>query len=60
MIYKTCPYCGAHLDPGERCDCDGAKKEAALLQQKRPSPNDPVPSLADRAPNVKTGGRGVI
>ena len=19
--YKTCPYCGAHLDPGERCDC---------------------------------------
>lgn len=20
-IYKTCPDCGAHLDPGERCDC---------------------------------------
>ena len=19
--YTTCPYCGAHLDPGERCDC---------------------------------------
>ena len=19
--YHTCPYCGAHLDPGERCDC---------------------------------------
>lgn len=19
--YKTCPDCGAHLDPGERCDC---------------------------------------
>lgn len=19
--YKTCPYCGTHLDPGERCDC---------------------------------------
>lgn len=19
--YKTCPECGAHLDPGERCDC---------------------------------------
>ena len=18
---KTCPHCGAHLDPGERCDC---------------------------------------
>lgn len=21
MGYKTCPYCGAHLDPGEECDC---------------------------------------
>lgn len=20
-IYKTCPICGANLDPGERCDC---------------------------------------
>ena len=19
--YKTCPLCGAHLDPGEACDC---------------------------------------
>lgn len=19
--YRTCPDCGAHLDPGERCDC---------------------------------------
>ena len=22
MRYKTCLYCGAHLDPGEKCDCD--------------------------------------
>ena len=20
--YKTCPDCGAHLDPGEKCDCE--------------------------------------
>lgn len=20
MIYRTCPICGANLDPGERCD----------------------------------------
>lgn len=20
-FYKKCPDCGAHLDPGERCDC---------------------------------------
>lgn len=19
--YRTCPHCGAHLDPGEKCDC---------------------------------------
>ena len=26
-VYKTCPTCGAHLDPGERCtDC---KEKAA-------------------------------
>lgn len=21
MFYKICPECGAHLDPGEKCDC---------------------------------------
>lgn len=21
--YRTCPYCGANLDPGEHCDCQG-------------------------------------
>lgn len=21
VYYKTCPHCGAHLDPGEVCDC---------------------------------------
>ena len=21
--YKTCPACGAHLDPGEKCECNG-------------------------------------
>ncbi len=27
MYYNVCPFCGANLDPGERCDCE--KKEAA-------------------------------
>lgn len=22
--YRTCPFCGAFLDPGERCDCTDA------------------------------------
>lgn len=21
MMYRTCPYCGAHLDFGETCEC---------------------------------------
>lgn len=21
MSYRTCPYCGANLDPDEKCDC---------------------------------------
>ena len=27
--YRTCPYCGANLDPGERCDCRDNEKAAA-------------------------------
>lgn len=26
--YRVCPHCGAALDPGERCDCQGEKKAA--------------------------------
>lgn len=29
MIYHVCPRCGAHLDPGERCDCENRGKEKA-------------------------------
>lgn len=25
--YRTCPYCGAHLDPCETCDCQHDTKE---------------------------------
>ncbi len=25
--FETCPYCEAHLDPGEHCDCLEAVKE---------------------------------
>ena len=27
--YRTCPDCGAHLDPGERCDCLEEKRARA-------------------------------
>ena len=29
--YDTCPDCGAHLDPGERCDCQDAKPTSPFL-----------------------------
>lgn len=25
--YKTCPWCGAHLDHGERCECTTRAQE---------------------------------
>ncbi len=27
MYYRVCPDCGAHLDPGEKCDCENETKE---------------------------------
>ena len=33
--YRTCPNCGAALDPGERCDCrDGTESEAGANKGK--------------------------
>ncbi|WPB40205.1 hypothetical protein DEGADCKI_01524 [[Clostridium] scindens] len=25
--YRTCPRCGAHLDPGEQCDCQEQEED---------------------------------
>lgn len=58
MICKVCPYCDAHLDFGERCDCEGAKKETALLQQKRSQHDVPAISLAEHSLDVKTQEKG--
>lgn len=29
MGHKECPYCGASLDPGEKCDCRGQEESPA-------------------------------
>ena len=44
MQYVTCPICGAHLDPGERCDCEEHKKEEPLHA------NEPGSSTASQLP----------
>ncbi len=38
MYYNVCEYCGANLDPGERCDCQDRKKkqEEFLLRMINP------------------------
>lgn len=33
--YRTCPYCGAHLDPGESCACVDAMFEALTPENKQ-------------------------
>ena len=41
--YNTCPYCGANLDPGERCDCPRASpggypsEKSAPMQKVHPN-----------------------
>lgn len=39
MGYKICPYCGAALDPEEKCDCREETEDpcAAVPQQKKPA-----------------------
>lgn len=33
--YRTCPHCGAHLDPGEKCDCFESKYARLTPENKR-------------------------
>ena len=33
--YKTCPYCGAHLDHGESCDCAQSMYQLLTPEEQR-------------------------
>ncbi len=33
--YRECPYCGAHLDAGETCDCREPKREHRAAELRR-------------------------
>lgn len=50
--YCICEECGAHLDFGERCDCQ-SKKEAAPQSRERPHAKKPISSLSANCPKVK-------
>lgn len=32
--YTVCEYCGAHLDPGEKCDCRKEEKDFSFTGKK--------------------------
>ena len=45
--YRTCPSCGAHLDPGERCDC--REDEKALVSATNTDKGEVEQGLTDTA-----------
>lgn len=44
--YRTCNLCGAHLDPGERCDCIKEKAEMAAGTDHNGTEKHPTNSIA--------------
>ena len=36
FAYRRCPYCGAYLDPGERCDCQDEKELPGATNTEQP------------------------
>ena len=43
--YRTCPRCGASLDPGERCDCTDQSRDIYLAFIRREMQRDSVPNV---------------
>lgn len=52
MSYRICPYCGAALDPGERCDC---RSEAESQAHGKKRKKKAAPVLAHRNGRVEKG-----
>lgn len=50
MRYRTCPDCGASLDPGEICDCHSGQDEKRALPPARD--NAPSPESGDNTMDV--------
>ena len=55
MKYKICPYCGAHLDFGEKCDCINYEDENGTQQEVSKLPlqkSFPAYTFADKQKNI--------
>lgn len=51
--YRACPHCGAHLDPGEVCDCQIG---AALLLTEGAAERWRDENAAPDGANIRGGG----
>ena len=50
--YTICPYCGAHLDPGERCDCLRASTGGYQYGNKTGAKSAPVQIVHPNLPGL--------
>ena len=51
MYYRTCPDCGANLDPDERCDCHDSPVTGSMIN---PNIFDVLREMRSRARNGAT------
>lgn len=54
--YHTCPYCGANLDPGEICDCNGLLPH---IQKRYTTLKGPLVGTFFTADGYNVGGVGL-
>lgn len=57
--YRICPYCGAALDPGEKCDCgqkETARSAATETDGMRKTFAIDIIAYADKKAREKLGG----
>ena len=47
MLYRTCPFCGAHLDPDERCDCQESTIKVVIPIVPGPKPRTSKSAVAE-------------
>lgn len=58
--YRECPYCGAALDPGEKCDCgqkETARSAATETDGIKKKIDINIIAYADKKAREKSGGR---
>lgn len=50
--YRSCPHCGANLDPGEKCDCN--RSAAPGVRDRKAANQNYAAIIADTKGKVKS------